>query len=434
MAFVSKAVVGCGSSFDEATCKSWMQYNALYAQRFARLREPVLAEAKCLWSGEVKTEGFLEEIGLYRHGLKQQVVLIGVVFRKMQERPDVIEAYRVDRTVVGSLTEEGISTSQRFCSNKDEFWLEDGTARVKLLLPKDYVRTLCTGLVVAVRGVTTDSGDFVGSAVCFSQSPAVPILPEVSDEPHYVAFMSGLAIDGVQESPALKQAVNFLCRGVQDEKERKIASSIQQLVICGGLFAGLHGSSWRPTKNALVACDDTLSQLAAALPVDVMPGQYDPTNLSLPQTALLPHLFPRARGSQNTRFARNPYHRNLGAVSVLGHSGQPVKDVLRCTEIPDAMSALGMALETLHLAPTAPDTLAMPPFSETDPFILSSLPHILFSGNHDKVQHEWRACARGGSGTQCVCVPAFHQVPAVVLVNLKNTKDVQVKMFDGMHQ
>jgi len=379
-------------------------------------------------------EVFLKEIGMYRHGLKQQVVLTGVLFKKFANRPDVIGAYRKDRTVVGALPEEGISTSQHLCSDSDELWLEDGTARVKLLLSQDYVRTLCTGLVVAVRGVTTEDGNFQGSAVCFTQTPLVPILPEVADEPHFVAFMSGLAIDGVQENPALKQAVHFLCRGMQEEEDKKMASSIRQLVICGGLFSGTHGSSWRPTKNALVAVDNMLAQLAAALPVDVMPGQYDPTNLSLPQTAFLPHLFPRARGSPNIRFASNPYQRNLGAVSLLGHSGQPVKDIMRCAEITDAMSALGMALETLHLAPTAPDTLAMPPFSETDPFILSSLPHILFSGDHNKVQHEWRACARGGSGTQCVCVSAFHKVPAVVLVNLNNTKDVRVKMFDEMRR
>jgi len=344
----------------------------------------------------------------------------------------VINAYRVDRNIVGALSEEGICTHQHLCSDRDELWLEDGTARVKLLMSKDRVATLCSGLVVAVRGATNEEGDFRVSAICFAYASAIPALPEIGVESNFVAIMSGLAIGGTGSECLLNKATDFLCQ-MEREEDRKLSSSIRQLIICGGLFAGNHGSSWRPTKSALEEADSVLAKLAAVVPVDVMPGQYDPTNLSLPQAAFLPHLFPRARGSKKLRFASNPYQRNLGAVRILGHSGQPVKDILRCTEIGDALGALTMSLETLHMAPTAPDTLAMPPFVEIDPFIINTLPHLLFSGGHDKVQHEWRACARGDSGTQSVCVPAFHKSPAIVLVNLNNTKDIQVKIFDEGH-
>ena len=42
--------------------------------------------------------------------------------------------------------------------------------------------------------------------------------------------------------------------------------------------------------------DVVLSQLAAAMPVDVMPGPSDPTNHSLPQQPLHGCLFPGSGG------------------------------------------------------------------------------------------------------------------------------------------
>ena len=65
---------------------------------------------------------------------------------------------------------------------------------------------------------------------------------------------------------------------------------------------------------------------------------------------------------------------------------------------------------------------------------------------HHKVHH-WRPCARGGGGTQhqsqalwnlvhflttawglrCICVPAFHLHPAIVLVNLRDPRDVRIE-------
>ena len=99
------------------------------------------------------------------------------------------------------------------------------------------------------------------------------------------------------------------------------------------------------------------------------------------------------------------------------------------------------------------------------------VPHILFSGGHESCQiqrhsvwvvccgpspvhtewhhkvHHWRPCARGGGGTQhqsqalwnlvhflttawglrCICVPAFHLHPAIVLVNLRDPRDVRIE-------
>merc|ERR1712045_876837 len=95
-----------------------------------------------------------------------------------------------------------------------------------------------------------------------------------------------------------------------------------------------------------------------------------------------------------------------------------------------------MGLEALHLAPTAPDTLPMPPLDGRDPFVIDEVPHVLFSGCHTKAEHRWMAAPRGDSeksGTQLVCVPDFQSHPAIVLVNLFDPREVRVHEFGPVH-
>jgi len=161
--------------------------------------------------------------------------------------------------------------------------------------------------------------------------------------------------------------------------------------------------------------------------VDVMPGRSDPTNLSLPQMPLHPHLFKHVRECRDFRSVSNPYDCNVDGVALMGHSGQPVEDVLRTTELQEPLEALMMCLQVSHLAPTAPDTLPTQPFADSDPFVMDSVPHVLFSGGHDREAHQWHASSRGEGGTLCVCVPALRKRPAVVLVNLRDPRDVRVE-------
>ncbi|CAK9114621.1 DNA polymerase delta subunit 2 (Pol31 polymerase delta subunit) [Durusdinium trenchii] len=101
-------------------------------------------------------------------------------------------------------------------------------------------------------------------------------------------------------------------------------------------------------------------------------------------------------------------------------------DLLRCAKL-EPLEALEKCLEARHLAPTAPDTLPTQPFEETDPFVIDAVPHVLFSGGHDKFASKWHSSGQGG--TQCICVPAFWKHPAIVLVNLRDPKDLRLEEF-----
>ena len=74
----------------------------------------------------------------------------------------------------------------------------------------------------------------------------------------------------------------------------------------------------------------TLTQLAAALPVDVMPGEADPATAALPQQPMHRCLFPITASYRTFRPATNPHEFALDGVRFLGSSGQNVDDVYKC--------------------------------------------------------------------------------------------------------
>ena len=186
-----------------------------------------------------------------------------------------------------------------------------------------------------------------------------------------------------------------------------------------------------------------LSERAAAVDLDVMPGAGDPANYSLPQQPLHRCMLPGAAAFSTLRRVTNPHDCAVGGVRFLGTSGQNVDDVFRCvgwgglwggcrgavgfvvrtfvfmlslsgaagklpaaavsaapcvprhahahtrtrhtplhrySDIEDRAAILERLLRWRHLAPTAPDTLAAYPYFDEDPFILTATPHVLFAG------------------------------------------------------
>ncbi|KAL4822948.1 hypothetical protein H8958_015117 [Nasalis larvatus] len=70
--------------------------------------------------------------------------------------------------------------------------------------------------------------------------------------------------------------------------------------------------------------DEILLQLSASVPVDVMPGKFDPTNYTLPQQPLHPYMFPLATAYSTLQLVIKPYQATIDGVRFLGTSGQNV--------------------------------------------------------------------------------------------------------------
>jgi len=404
---------------------SWMQYNNLYTVRLAKLRGAALTQAQSLWSSEVPASNFLSSIDDKSKAAPGDLVIIGIVFKDMPKRSNVIEQYRDCQVATSCLPEEDIDKQENLCSEADEAWLEDATFRIKLNLDAERVAKLATGLVAAIRGTVTAKGTFDVKQICFTQGLASSPLPSPARTTAgpYLALLSGLNIGAPDEDvDARDRAVNFLL----GKSGQSRCNSVERVMVCGGVY---WVKELKDVPPGLDAADKVFAQLAEKLPVDVLPGHKDPSNLSLPQMPLHPYFFPTAQKNSQFKSVSNPYECTLGGLQILGSAGQPVRDMLRCTSISTPMEALTTCLDASLLAPTAPDTLITQPFDKADPFIIEKMPQVLFSAGHSKAEVEWRAAAPGSPGTLCVCVPAFHKHPAVVLVNLQDPRDVHIEEF-----
>lgn len=54
--------------------------------------------------------------------------------------------------------------------------------------------------------------------------------------------------------------------------------------------------------------------LQVSVPVDVMPGEFDPTNYTLPQQPLHPCMFPLATAYSTLQLVTNPYQATIDGV------------------------------------------------------------------------------------------------------------------------
>lgn len=134
--------------------------------------------------------------------------------------------------------------------------------------------------------------------------------------------------------------------------------------------------------------DNFMFNLSKSVHVDLMSGEYDPSNCMLPQQPMHHSLFPQSATNKTFHGVSNPYKCEIGGRDILGTAGQNIQDLARFTNISGGLECMKKTLDWSHLAPTCPDTLSCYPFYDKDPFIIEECPHIYFCGNADKFETE----------------------------------------------
>jgi DNA polymerase delta subunit 2 len=124
--------------------------------------------------------------------------------------------------------------------------------------------------------------------------------------------------------------------------------------------------------------DEFLCSLSKSIAVDLMPGEFDPSNLMLPQQPFHHGLFPKSSVNRALTNVPNPYEFTIEDRLILGTSGQNIKDIRKFTTQDDPIECLKSTLRWSHLAPTCPDTLPCYPYYNQDPFVITECPHVYF--------------------------------------------------------
>mmetsp|Transcript_34598 Transcript_34598/g.87513 ORF Transcript_34598/g.87513 Transcript_34598/m.87513 type:complete len:484 (-) Transcript_34598:388-1839(-) len=394
------------------------QYAQLYFARLMVMSKAVKQQVAARWAGLPMVK--ILEVGAQEEGL--EVCVVGTLYKDMKLKPSILDEYTKDRGLSAALG----ATS--FCSDDDSLVLEDEGARMALradpsVLP---VQQLLTGVVVAVRGVHEPGGDFLVREVLYAGMPAQPPRP-VLEADAYVALLSGLRLSSKTQGGylQLQLALDMLAGNLGGEGDQALAAKVVRVIVAGNSVGSLDtiaatNAYTRQQSYALAPVKDldlAMSELAASVPVDVMPGSEDPTNVAMPQQPLHKCLFPGAMQYGSFTRATNPHAFELGGVHFLGTSGQPLEDGAKYSRGGDRLDLMQRCLEWRHVAPTAPDTLSAYPYHDTDPFILGATPHVFFAGNQPEFGTR---VAKGDNGQEVrlVSIPSFSSTGTIVLLNL----------------
>ncbi|KAF7147219.1 hypothetical protein RHSIM_Rhsim03G0006000 [Rhododendron simsii] len=347
----------------------------------------------------------------------KECIIVGTLYKHMKLKSTILDEYSKERSAAP------LVKPHNFIHLDDHLILEDESGRVKLrgnvLLPSVYV----TGIVVALHGKETGAGDFWVEEIMEAGLPEQIELP-LKSEDKYVVFVSGLSVGSSTSNPLQFQLLADHITGyLGDEKEQNIAAQIVQVVIAGnsveipgGLLNGQNLASKDQSKMSepVKELDILLTQIAAGVPLDIMPGPNDPANFALPQQPLHRCLFPGSSAYNTFKSCTNPHSFELDNIRFLGTSGQNIDDLEKYSEAKDKLDFMERTLRWRHIAPTAPNTLGCYPFTDRDPFFVESCPHVYFVGNQDRYDTR---IIKGSEGqvVRLVCIPRFGETGIAVV-------------------
>ncbi|GIX60847.1 DNA polymerase delta small subunit [Babesia caballi] len=391
------------------------QYFTLSAEKLESLRPCFRAAIERRWPEAIaESNGDEDDSRRYVHvkaikDAKARCVIIGALFKDMKLRPSPLEEYSEEVQLKQKLV-------AKYASEDDRLFIEDQSIRMgirgTLLNPQKFV----TGLIIALKGIINDQGEFDCEDYLLPGPPLSIPLPPSSGE-KYLALVSGLGIADVGSSHnALLLLKHFL---MGNTPLTNLSSKVARLVVAGNGIG-------KCDVTSLVDCDVYISQLAATLPVDLMPGDADPSNRNLPQQPIHPCFFEHSKRYGTFQSTTNPHFFSVDGVRFLGTSGQAVKGMCDFSELTE-LEALELTVKSRCIAPTAPDTLGCHP--EAGGFTLaedSEFPHVIFSGNAS--QYATAIVGDSGGSPRVICVPSFVEQPSIVLVSLATLEATLVKL------
>ncbi|GMK55458.1 hypothetical protein CspeluHIS016_0205140 [Cutaneotrichosporon spelunceum] len=442
---------------DPATRSYKHQYSNIYFVRLIELRPIVEERAVERWANIRGNPPLLPRILNLQRG--QLCYIVGTVYLDMPLKPNVLDEMAQSHYVAAP------APRPKFFSAQDSVHVEDESGRVRLVGPRireerEKRGGLVTGVIMGVLGVETGGGDFEVVDLCYAGMPRV-FMPaangkgkereegeggdamdvDESREKTWVALVSGLSIG--TETALLDMKAQLLVEWLMGEtggvEDQRIAERITRLVLVGNSLSipVVKDDRWHKKAQAVgvaphipnhptkVLAGMLRDLLASSLPVNLIPGAEDPAGALLPQQPM-PKVMFGGRKMEGLECVTNPTWLEVGERSMLCSGGQSIDDIFKYLPGTQRLRMARRTLEWRHLAPTAPDTLSVYPYPDTDPFIIHHRPDIYVIGNQPEFETE---LVGDDDPTRVILLPSFAETGTVALVCLE-TLEVKTVTFE----
>ncbi|XP_044586496.1 DNA polymerase delta subunit 2-like isoform X1 [Cotesia glomerata] len=415
------------------------QYSNIYIARLRALKNILENKSKEKWGQyQVKTISQLGDDDDDESKAEKLVILIGIIYKHQELKPSILKELSDELQLIPQLSRSNYS------SEKDQLFLEDEMLRVKLVGSDLNHKEMVTGLICGVLGYQSSGGifnvkDYCVPGICPQASECSPLMFP-SEDKILILLLSGLDLSGNPDSLHYQLLSEWISGMAGNNQVQENSAFIAQVIIAGNSIKGsvetYTHKGYVDSKNKFTATttktilatrrfDTLLSEIVSTSNVILMPGQFDPSNHSIPQQPFHPSILPLSfRRKKNLRYkslyaATNPWIGKIGSRILAGSSGQPIEDIMKVANLNEysPIDWLEKSLYWRHFAPTAPDTLAAYPYVETDPFIMDECPDIYFVGNTNEYATK---CVTGDQGqtVRLICIPKFSKTHTAVVVDL----------------
>ncbi|KAJ7940876.1 hypothetical protein B0H13DRAFT_2226237 [Mycena leptocephala] len=374
------------------------QYANIYFVRLRILRDVVEEKARQRWHASRVSNPIL--VPKVLEVVKSQLCyIVGTVYMDMPLKPNVMEDMHEILIHVVLRHQNSIPPPPplaKFYSPDDNIMLEDESGRIQLVGER----------VVGAR--LTPTGEFEVVDICYAEMAPQPGHEGrrerwKSTKDAWIALVSGLDIGSA--SPADAQ-IQMLLRGPQEQIS---AAQISRLIMLETRWPQYddHESESLDEGRKGRSLSAHLLDMARTMPIHLLPGKPTLLELFFPTTLPARNVWSRlSYGSFSCE--TNPTYLRIASGSesettsevtrtLLVNSGQPLNDMFKYVASPPNTPL------SLHMAPTAPDTLWCHPYFSADPFLISETPDLYIVGG----QQRFGTKMQGAEKCRVVLVPRF---------------------------
>lgn len=408
------------------------QFNNIYYSRLQALRPRVSHNAVKKWGKEtIKDRKVVKKEKVLEIQMDEPCWVTGTIYCEMKYKPNILK-----EVSDGIANAPDVKTYAD--SDLDELYLEDESGRVQLTgeLLKNTI--LVTGVVMGVLGVQLTPGVLSVVDIVYAFPSAQKPSREAKGK---IALVSGLEFNGLED-----YRYDLLLEYLTGELSGEICQEqISKVVVLGNSVNitededGANESTDNKIKygaknksnfsiNSMQQLDQFVASLLTSIPVELLPGDTDPAEISLPQQPLHPSFFQLSKQyiseTGPLRNLTNPSWLQYDNLRLLAISGQNINDIYKyqnsesCTSPTSRIDMIESTLIWQNIIPTAPDTLFCYPYQDSDPFCLAEMPHVYLVGNQPHFDQKTLHFEDRGVDVKCIAVPGFKKSGEIILLDL----------------